>query len=353
MSSDWIPDGLLEVVSVSFLGARYALEDIGRDAGDPARGAFDAALSAVPADDLEEWLTCPERAWLARSADGRLDEGRARLEVLIAAVGDRLYARRTAALCQPGGRPPPYHHPALSDVVPDDDGLVPLNTFKASPGGLRRGGFVFNLAVPLRAENSGYPYRQALIGLRSACHIHVRPDPLMVAPEQGHRSMEQRMLVFGRGLDWDRLAVLEREETARWLPDESTSSDCAFTDLVWCRRGAEVHFECEEVPRRADQRPARYFHAIYSPAAAVFRHADAAVRFYTPSELAVRDRQHLKDLGKVGRRVKLFRLDGDLDRADWTTVLASAFVWNNDIRRYVCMERDFDAEWSSVHSRPT
>lgn len=350
MSSDWIPEALLKAVSASALGARFTLDDIRRDPGHSAREAFDAALAAVPVAEVEELLTRPERSWPAHTADGRPDERRARLEVLIAAVGDRLYCRRVAALCQTEGRPPPYDHPALSDVVPDGDGLVPLDTFKASLSGLSRQGFVFNLALPLRAENSSYPSLQALLALQSPSRVHVRPDPLMVAPEKGHRSLLQKMLLFGRGLDWGRLAALDDDDFARWLPDEFTGSDCAYTDLIWSRRGDEVHFECEEVPSRADERPSRYFHAIYSPAAAVFRHPDAAVRYYTPSELVDRDRRHLKDLGKVGTRVKLFRLDGDLDREDWATILASAFVGNNDIRRYVSMERDFAAEWSSVHA---
>lgn len=350
MSSGWIPEALLRAVTANAIGHRAVFQDIQRDAEHPLRHAFELALAAAPAADLEALLTDPEWSRTPRSAAG--DERTARGEMLTRAVGDVIYGRRAAALCQAAGRPPPYDHPALADVTFDDDRLVPLNTFTTRFSGLSRQGFVFALAIPLRGENSSAPSLQALCGLTSQCRIRVRPDPLMIAPEAGYRSLLQKMQVFGRGLDWTRIAELRDEEFARWMPDELTGADTHYTDLVWRRRGDEVHFECEEIPASADWRPARYFHAIYLPAQTSFCHADAAVRFYTAAELALRQQRHLKDIDKVGTRVKLFRVDGDLHRQDFATLLTSAFVWNNDLRRYASMERDFDVERSSVRSSP-
>jgi hypothetical protein len=50
----------------------------------------------------------------------------------------------------------------------------------------------------------------------------------------------------------------------------------------------------------------------------------------------------------VGTRVKLFRIDGVLEREEWATVFASAFVWNNDLYRYVLGDRDFTSEQASL-----
>ncbi len=351
MTGTCIPDELLQAAGTSALGPRDLVDDIRRAVAHPLRGAFDEALATVPPADLEEMLTGPDPAWRLKSRDGAVDERLARAEVVIAEIGRILYRKRSESLRQVTGRPSPYDHPALADVEPDGDLLVPLSTFKTGLGGLSRRGFVFSLAIPLRAENSSYWSLQALLGLSGECRVHVRPDPIMVAPELGYRSLLQKMQVFGRGLDWARLHDLKDEECTRWMPDELTNADCEFTDLAWRRRGDEVHFECEEVPKRAGQRPARYFHAIYQPAQACFSHADFAVRYYTPGELDSRRALHLKDLAKVGTRVKLFRIDGVLGRKDWATVLASAFVWNNDLRRYVSMERDFTVERSPVRPR--
>ena len=99
-----------------------------------------------------------------------------------------------------------------------------------------------------------------------------------------------------------------------------------------------------------EERPSRYFHAIYAPAEEVFVHSDAAVRYYTETELDLRKQAHLHSLGKVGVRVKLFRVDGPLDVATWSTLIAGSFVWNNDIQRYFRGERPFAVEHASLSS---
>jgi len=71
-------------------------------------------------------------------------------------------------------------------------------------------------------------------------------------------------------------------------------------------------------------------------------HSDSAVRFYSDAVFAERTAKHLKDVDKVGVRVKLFRTDVALAPAEWSTLVASAFVWNNDVQRYFRGERDFD-----------
>lgn len=336
----WIPEELLLALGASGLEPRFEIPDIDAAEDHPLRRTLDAALAAAPAADVEEVLTNP--LWLrsVQTEDGRVDLHKARLESVIAESYKALYQRRSALLRQVASRPPPYDHPALLDLVPDHDGLVPLNALGTGIGGLSRGGFVFALAIPLRQLNSSYWSMQSLLRLSDRSRLHIRLDPLQVAPAAGYRSMFYKMDVFGRGLDWQRLHNLEDEEIARWMPDNLTSADCQFTDVVWRRRGPEVHFECEEVPKCADQRPSRYFHAIYRPDGACFVHADAAVRYYSDSELASRGNQHVKDVGKVGVRVKLFRIDGTIERDDWATVLAGAFVWNNDVQRYASGQRN-------------
>ncbi len=103
MSSGWIPEALPRAVSANAIGHRAALQDIQRDAEHPLRHAFELALAAVPAGDLEALVTDPEWSRIPRSAVG--DERAARGEILTRAVGDVIYGRRAAALCQASGRP--------------------------------------------------------------------------------------------------------------------------------------------------------------------------------------------------------------------------------------------------------
>lgn len=98
-------------------------------------------------------------------------------------------------------------------------------------------------------------------------------------------------------------------------------------------------------------RAARYFHSIYNPHAQVIVHADAALRFYSDGELAARKAEHLRKLSKVGVRVKLFRVDGEIDPEVWSGLVAGAFSGNNDVQRYFVGERTFEDEYSPVLSR--
>ena len=218
-----------------------------------------------------------------------------------------------------------------------------LKYFNCRLGYLIHNDYVFSPPPPLQQLNSHYWFAQALLRLPKKAVVRVRLDPFLVSPATSYRIPVYKMLVFGRGLDWQRLRALKDEESARWMPDELTTADYEFTDLTWCRRSDGVHFECEEIPKDAENRPGRYFHAIYDADGGNFSHADAAVRYYTETDLDSRRQSHLKDLAKVGARVKLFRVDGVLGREDWATLFAGFFVWNSDVQRYLAGTRDFSA----------
>ena len=81
-------------------------------------------------------------------------------------------------------------------------------------------------------------------------------------------------------------------------------------------------------------RGSRYFHSIYNPQDEVFIHADGAIRFYTQDELSGRKTTHVRRAGKTGKRVKVFQLDGVIERDAWTTLACAFFVWNEDVMSY-------------------
>lgn len=344
MSAHWIPEELLKALAVAPGDPRWEVKEIDCRPDHPMRAHLDLALNSIPPEAMEDVLTDPHCEGWIRFHGAPSDSRQARLEILLTVIYQVLYERRSAMLRQVIGRSAPYDHPALAELLPDDDLLVMLNAFDLRLGYLQRGGFVFSLPPPLPQLNSHYWSMQALLRLPERASVRIRLDPLLVSPADSYRTPFYRMLVFGRELDWDRIAQLKTEESARWMPDELTTADCEFTDLTWRRRDDAIHFECEEIPKSPDQRPSRYFHAIYDPQSECFIHADAAVRYYGAEELGIRRTRHLKDLAKVGTRVKLFRIDGVLEREEWATVLASAFVWNNDLHRYVLGGRDFASE---------
>lgn len=108
-------------------------------------------------------------------------------------------------------------------------------------------------------------------------------------------------------LNWNRIKFLTQEEPRRAGADVWTEKEVLYTDLVWSPRGDEVHFLCEELPKRdfISVRGSGYFHAIYKPHEEVFIHIDGALRFYSDDEWDIRKNAHVKDVGKLGKRVKI------------------------------------------------
>jgi len=347
MPRSYIPEKLINAISLEPMSPRLELLKVLAEDADPLHGVLVKAMENVPGDALQKAADDPGiSVWLKDSRRGN-DPQQIRFEIVAKDIDDEIYDKRRRALLDRDPKTPPYDHPALSGIVPDRDLLVPLKDFQIEDGVLSRRGFIFSPAPPLRAVNSQYWSSRVLFDLPAGTAVNVRLDPLLVIPMNEYSASMYKMWVFGKELDWDRIGRLKGKESARWIPDELTS-DVAFTDLIWERRDNEVHFECEEIPKNSEERPARYFHSIYDPKASVFVHSDAAVRFYTEDEL--RDRKHwrLHQIDKAGTRIKLFKIESPLDVGTWSYLVCASYVWNNDIKRYFLGERPFEAEHVSV-----
>ena len=231
-------------------------------------------------------------------------------------------------------RPRPYDHPALEDLTPDTEHLVPLREFDFDGSRLLRNGHAFLVLGTQRSPNSTY---WLLGGLYSNLrdHVRVRLDPLLHGPASNFGPLHQRMLVYGRSLDWHRIEGIRETDHGRWCPD-SQERGSHFTDYAWEPRGSEVTFVCEEVPKleAAAYEPGRYLHAIYLPSKAAIFHLDGAVRIYTNSEITERHAQHVRKAGKIGLRKKIFRVDDLVPRDVLSSLCQAFFVWNEDVCRY-------------------
>lgn len=165
----------------------------------------------------------------------------------------------------------------------------------------------------------------------------IRLDPFLIREEKYFRNMEYRAWWYGVPLNWKRIINLKQDEHRRAGPDDNTRKDIAYTDLVWSPRGDEIHFICEEVPsdNYINLRGSRYFHAIYLPKRDIFRHIDGALRIYSSDEWQRRRNDHVRNIGKIGKRIKIFKLDGDFPREVFCDLIPAFFVWNNDIYKYI------------------
>jgi hypothetical protein len=345
-----IPDSLVARFAADCFSPRLLVSRLAPD--DPLLREIDQAIVDIPPEVMEEVLTDPvSKVWLGID-ESFADQGGPGRIAFHHLLSWEIYRRRSTALQDRAPRPKPYDHPALVDLEPDGESLVPLSAFEiGTGGGLVRNGYVFSPTLPLGGVSSQSSSSRVLFAL-AGLEPHIRVDPLLIQPAEKFVPQAFRMFAYGRPLDWQRITGLRSEEFARWLPDEmSMPLDAAFTDVIWSRRSDGIHFECEEVPNVHAMRAARYFHAIYEPETQVIVHADAALRFYSDDELAARGSEHLRRLSKVGVRVKLFRVDGDIDPEVWSGLVAGAFSGNNDVQRYFVGKRNFEDEYSPLLRR--
>jgi len=263
-------------------------------------------------------------------------------EVTIQVIGDAVAAERLRLLGgkYTKGKVKPYDNPDLDGILPDSDGLVELDDFcydgRFFPG-LNRKQTVFEVLPSLaKAVNSMYWTLGELTKIAKKAKIKVRLDPLLVHDVSNYAPVFFRMLVWGKPLDWNAIAKLKQADHSRWFPDPGWQEDVEFTDMVWTPRDDGIQFTCEEVPKLGARqfRGSRYSHGIYTPNRHTFIHCDGAIRIYDREELLLRHQAHVRQIGKIGKRIKTFMVEGEISTDEWTNLTCSYFVWNNDLQNY-------------------
>ena len=229
----------------------------------------------------------------------------------------------------------PYDQPALADLTPDDEGLVPLREFNFDGSRLLRNGHAFMAVSTTPSPNSTYWLLRSCYSEGLQASVRVRLDPFLHGPASWFPAVSYKMLVYGQSLDWDRLNNLRESEHGCWRPDAPQQQD-EFTDFVWTPRESEVHFVCEEVPsiEKASSHGGRYAHAIYLPSQETIAHFDFALRLYNDLEITERHQRHVRHAGKAGVRRKVLRVDSQVPRPTLSSLCQAFFVWNSDVTGY-------------------
>ncbi len=314
----------------------YAIDEIANNSNHPLCKTLNENLQELPDVIVKDVMKDKKFNFLYGDAKDRNYRARIftfikRLDYLIPSTRINLLKSQSSV-----DRPQPYSHSVLKYLELMDDYLVPLSDFEIQGSALFRRGFGFNILLPLPSRNSGYWFTQALCKRESMMNTKVRLDPLIIRERDQYPLMGYRMLCYGRGLDWARLNKLKEEEHGRWLSDKLYGRSVQFTDFVWSPRNNEIHFQCEELPKYEDIeiRGSRYLHGIYKPSEEEFVHIDAAVRIYDTAEFDARQKQHLRKIGKLGVRAKIFQIDGSISQQQFCNIASSFFVWNEDVEQY-------------------
>jgi hypothetical protein len=232
-------------------------------------------------------------------------------------------------------KPSPYNHPALSDLELDENFLVPLSQFEIKEAVLIRKGYGFSIVPPTPSVNSGYWFTRSLSKMNNFQNIKVRIDPLLIRPIDQYSQIGYKMRWYGRKINWEGLSKLKDEDHGRWS-DPEFQKDIEFTDFVWSPHGNELHLKLEELPKdnALSIQGSRYLHAICTPTNQCAIHLDASIRIYSKNDLIQRVKSHVRNCGKVGRRIKIFQIDDNIPQKLFTETISSYFVWDLDVQQY-------------------
>lgn len=229
----------------------------------------------------------------------------------------------------------PYNHESLKDLEVDKNNLIDLSKFDININAFQRNGYVFGIVPITASPNASYWLTETIINSGINNISKVRLDPFFIYALNEHKPIFYRMLCYGQELNWQRIEKLKQDEHCRWMPD-SQSSKIEFTDLVWSPRDGEIHLTCEELPKitAINYLGSRYIHAIYSIKDQEFIHIDGALRFYSYDEHHERKNSHIRKIGKIGKRIKIFQVDGQINKKLLCDLITTFFVWNEDVQNY-------------------
>jgi hypothetical protein len=338
MTQIWIAEEVEKYFAASPIGPLLELSHVARDDDHHISRAVKESLAQIPSEMVTQIIIDTKFHSLYGHLGQTEQESFAREWAIIEELNGRIRRHRMAHLISRRNldhRPAPYDEPALADVVMSEDELVPLSQFKVEEGVLVRNGRAYTDLPQTPSENSSYWITRALITGGLQDRAWVRLDPLLFGPANEFPRMSHRMLWWGPPLLWKDVATIEHEQFGRWAP-ASLGSRSEFTDFAWVPRGEELHLLLEEMPKRNDLEVSgsRYFHAIFCKKSQRVIHLDGAIRIYSTAEWDLRKNIHVHRTGKVGRRIKVFRLDGPIQPEVVSNLGGTYFVWNFDVANF-------------------
>jgi len=327
----------LDYFKSSLLDVSFALPEILDDPSHPEYANLKADVEIIDLIDLELYVEENKTdGFLDRQEDKHL--GRCSF-YLINKIQAEIAKERLEIISDIDHRPAPYNSTNLSDLILQENNLVFTKELSQYRGGFKYKNYVYNLTPVTDASNSSYWLSEAIMRLSygNGLNFKIRLDPFIEVNSSEYNPMSYKMDIYGRKLDWDRLKNLREDEHGRWM-DEKSYSQIGMTDYVWRPEENEIHFTMEELPKmqKLEVRGSRYFHAIFDKDSGLIKHCDGAVRIYTKEEYKNRISFHVRnpEVRKVGKRVKLFQIDENIDKITFGLLATTFMVWNHDVLEY-------------------
>lgn len=232
----------------------------------------------------------------------------------------------------------PYNSENLSDLEIEENNLVSVKNLTIYSTSFKYKQYIYHIAPIIDGSNSSYWISETISSLARSRNLdfRIRLDPFIEIPIQEYSPTMYKMTIYGKPLDWERLRLLREDEHGRWMNEDFSKGN--ITDFVWKPDGDELHFTCEELPNAGENnyRGSRYFHAILDKNTGEVKHCDGAIRIYTDFELKYRLNYHVRnpEARKIGKRIKIFQLDENIDQDAFALLITNFMVWNHDVINY-------------------
>lgn len=319
--------------------AFHKVTDIYEDSGHPIHENLVADLKSISATEIAAFEAKYHYLFGRSGEDRDMDIRKMYFEYGIAGAVAR---KRLSILgtTEKGVRPTPYDAEDFTGITVDEQGLVSVRELDSNHFSLYNKGYAYQLCPSLDQFNSSHWLGLLILNetFRKGRNFRVRLDPLMREPAETFQPYMALMHLYGKKLDWERLKSLQSEEFGQWLGDGLSTGSILTTDYVWRPEDHEVHFTCEEIPKPEciDTRGSRYFHAIFDKRTGTITHCDGALRIYNEPEIALRQKYHVRqqEVRKIGKRVKLFLIDDQIEQGLFMRLVTNFLVWNEDAIRY-------------------
>lgn len=322
-------EDIIKVLMEEHTDLFYSLRDY-TDSSHPLSNKINSIISSLSDEVIDEY--CTDRDWYLHRQDSDLFN--IKMRTFARLVNKAIDERRIKYLLKNDDIPLPYK--GINRDFYDEDFLIDIDRFDIHNMRFINGKYSYSVLPSRPEKNSLYFALRELTNIKDQAKVKLRLDPFMKKLNEDYQSIMYKMRVYGNPFCWEDINSLDGVIKLKWQDENYDYSNREFTEMVWKRVDNEVHFICEELPRKEDLsvRGSRYFHSIYIPESEKIIHADAALRIYSSNEFDKRVVSHVSQIGKIGKRVKIFRADGEIDRENWSLLVSSFFYMNKDIEDY-------------------
>jgi hypothetical protein len=246
-------------------------------------------------------------------------------------------------------------YPELKDRIDSDDMLHIDGALWLFDGGIEYKDHILHYHQFLRRKfhsNPNFDFLGRFISYyyqtKARNSFRIAIDHRRIMPKEFYQQLGERDAWFGPPFDRSKLddpnavglTVVTRIKPSLF---DMAGNKLDRTELYWSYKDGIKTFEVEELSREGEYCDSyylnRYVHSERDVNLRVLRHFDGAVKVYLKDDYTRRMETQLPQELKSHRKIKLFRIDGDVDIDEWIELSCLFFKFNEMLIEYFNAEQ--------------